>query len=91
MKEHVITTDSLYDEVCALAEEQGASTQELWNDLVGEVIQAHGDSDEFSPSQNIDELSSGLKERFEEYQEEAAERAHALDEELADVGEDNTT
>lgn len=81
--------EALYIEVCSLAEEQGAQTQEMWNDLVDEVVQAHIDLGEISSDQNIDETEKILKLKFEEYLEELNDKVHGLDEELFGVEEDN--
>jgi hypothetical protein len=89
MRDYRVTVESLFDEIYVLAEEQGAQTQEIWNDLVEEVIQSHVDVEEFAPSDEIDKFRIDLKSRFDEYAQDKYERTHTLDEELLDVGQDN--
>lgn len=89
MKNYILSLDSLYNEVCALADEHGAPNQDVWNDVVEEVVQIHKDGDEFALDQSADDFIEQLKEKFEEYQVDTRERMHVLDEEMADVGEDN--
>jgi hypothetical protein len=61
----------------------------MWNDLVDEAVQGHLDLGDLDPEQDTGEIRKHLKARFEEYNEEAGERAHVLDEELLGVEEDN--
>ncbi len=67
-----LTTEDLFQEVCRLAEEQGAVTQETWNDLVDEVLQGHVDLGRLDADQDIEGFKNELESRFTEYVEEIA-------------------
>jgi predicted xylose isomerase-like sugar epimerase len=86
---YTLTSEDLFSEVFALAQDEGASDQEMWNDLVDEVIQAHLDLGELNPDQDIEKMKENLRFRFEEFKEYSEDRSQVLNEELRDVGEDN--
>jgi hypothetical protein len=81
--------EDLFIEVCELADQEGAPDQEGWNVVVDEVVQGHLDLGELPEETDSEALKGILRNRFEEYKQEVQDRVAVMDDELAEVGEDN--
>ncbi|MBI2443948.1 MAG: hypothetical protein HYV42_01755 [Candidatus Magasanikbacteria bacterium] len=69
------TTDELYREVADLAREQGVAGQEMWNELVEEVVDAHLDLGELTDDENLENIKAELADRWHEYEVSAVAAA----------------
>jgi len=67
MEPAVLTVDDIYNEVADLARDQGVSTQEIWNDLVDEVIDGHSDLGEIDDEEDTDGMKRDVRAMWGEY------------------------
>lgn len=82
-----LTTDDLYHEIVELAREQAATTRELWNEIVDEVVEGHVDLGELDSDQNTEGMKEVLRAKWNAFKEELAEEEGNKDE----YEEDTTT
>ncbi len=70
-----LTIDELYQEVADLARDQGVADKETWHDLVEEVVEGHADLGELDDEQDTEGMKEVLRNKWEEYKEEAGEES----------------
>lgn len=76
MTENLSTSDQeIFSDVVERGIELGVSTQEAFNELVDEVIEAHREIGELSDDQDLIGDGAVIKERWEEYQARLNEQA----------------
>ncbi len=81
MEPTTLTVDDLYGEIADLARDQGVSTQEVWNDLVDEVVDGHTDLGEIDAEEDTEGMKRDLRAMWGEYKIESSD----VDEVVADV------
>lgn len=76
-----LNREELFRELVELAKEEGVTSQEMWNELVDEVLDSHLDIGELNADQDLEGVKSQLNGMWEEYAREAApESAGAISE-----------
>lgn len=76
-----LNRDELFRELVELAKEEGVTSQEMWNELVDEVLDSHLDIGELDKDQDLEGIKVQLNEMWPEYAREAApESANAISE-----------
>lgn len=73
IRTYALTPDDLFHEVCDLANEHGVIDQDMWKDMVDEVVQGHLDLGELDPDQDTEEIKKDLENRWVEYRDEFVE------------------
>lgn len=81
-----LTIDDLYNEIVDLAKEQGASSQELWDDIVEEVVEDHMDLGEIDLDDDTEAMKETLRSRWPEYKIEASREKEDVEEEVSIEG-----
>lgn len=82
-----LSNDDLYREIVELAREQAATTRELWNEIVDEVVEGHIDLGELDADQNTEGMKEVLRAKWNMFKDELAEEEENKDE----FEEDTTT
>lgn len=82
-----LTHDELLQELYDLAQYQGVTTQEAWDELVEEVVNAHLDLGELSDDEDIEAITETLCTAWSEYEKDKAEPDQFPEEEDKDEEE----
>ena len=76
-----LNINDLYKEIADLAREQGVESDEMWNELVEQVVQSHLELGELDEDQEINAFREKLEGMWEEYKRNSGpESMHAIDE-----------
>jgi uncharacterized protein YihD (DUF1040 family) len=67
-----LNREELFRELVELAKEEGVTSQEMWNELVDEVLDSHLDIGELNADQDLEGVKAQLNGMWEEYVREAA-------------------
>ena len=72
MKLDTLSHAELFDEISDLAKEQGVTSQDMWNELVQEVLDSHLEMGELDKDMDLQNLRTVLSAMWEEYKREAS-------------------
>ncbi|MEO5927881.1 MAG: hypothetical protein ABIO72_04125 [Patescibacteria group bacterium] len=72
-----LNRDELFRELVELAKEEGVTSQEMWNELVDELLDSHLNIGEMDKDQDLEGLKVQLNGMWEEYKREAAPESSA--------------
>lgn len=72
MKLDTLSHAELFEEISDLAKEQGVATKDVWDELVGEVLDSHLELGELQKDMDLENLRTMLKNMWEEYKLEAS-------------------
>ncbi|GMU25388.1 hypothetical protein KJZ71_02390 [Patescibacteria group bacterium] len=75
-----LNQDELYNELEDLARRQGVTSQDMWNELVDEVIDSHFNIGELEQDQDLIGLRDDLRAKWDVYQSESGEEVQPLNE-----------
>lgn len=72
MKLDTLSHAELFEEISDLAKEQGVATQDVWNELVGEVLESHLALGELDKDMDLENLRTILSNMWTQYEREAS-------------------
>ncbi|MBI5654716.1 hypothetical protein HZC53_03635 [Candidatus Uhrbacteria bacterium] len=72
MKLDTLSHAELFEEISDLAKEQGVASQDVWNELVSEVLESHLALGELDKDMDLENLRTILSNMWTQYEREAS-------------------